>query len=263
MYFQLSENHCQNHLTCNPRGKFSHLSLFYSVRSKGWCSPWWAGTGHLHVWALRRNSLANVFFANLDCTLVSDLWKGLKFGEELSQLSWETGQISFQRKSGVLYLSRFGSREVVGDVTEEGVEVVDPVVEGEEGMKPVKPKLSPATFFLFFFLWFNFMCTSKFLTCGYIFNDLETTFGNQQIVILNTYPHITEGALLFSHSRLLSLQPLLAWNKKLVHIKIKKVIFSHHFHFSFIKILFVLIPDKAMCTEQQLKWTLTLTLTWL
>ena len=59
---------------------------------------------------------------------------------------------SFQRKSGVLYLSRFGSREVVGDVTEEGVEVVDPVVEGEEGMKPVKPKLSPATFFLFFFL---------------------------------------------------------------------------------------------------------------
>ena len=35
-------------------------------------------------------------------------------------------------------------------MTEEGVEVVDPVVEGEEGMKPVKPKLSPDTFFLFF-----------------------------------------------------------------------------------------------------------------
>ena len=76
----------------------------------------------------------------------------MKFGEGLSQLSWEKGQISFQRKSSVLYLSRFGSREVVGDVTEEGVEVVDPVVEGEEGMKPVKPKLSPTTFFLFFFL---------------------------------------------------------------------------------------------------------------
>ena len=60
--------------------------------------------------------------------------------------------ISFQRKSGVLYLSRFGSREVVGDVTEEEVEVMDPVVEAEEGMKPVKPKLSPATFFFFFFL---------------------------------------------------------------------------------------------------------------
>ena len=216
MYSQISENHCQNQLTCNRRGKFSHLSLFCSVRSKGWCSPWKAGTGHLHVWALRRNSLANVFFANLDWTLVSDLWKGLKFGEELSQLSWGKGQISFQRKSGVFYLSRFGSREVVGDVTEEGVEVMDPVVEGEVGMKPVKPKLSPATFFLFFFLWFNFMCTSKFLTCGYIFNDLETTFGNQQIVILNTYPHITEGALLFSHSRLISIRPLLAWNKKLV-----------------------------------------------
>ena len=156
------------------------------------------------------------FFANLDWTLVSDLWKGLKFGEELSQLSWGKGQISFQRKSGVFYLSRFGSREVVGETTQEGVEVMDPVVEGEEGMKPVKPKLSPATFFLFFFLWFNFMCTSKFLTCGYIFNDLETTFGNQQIVILNTYPHITEGALLFSHSRLISIRPLLAWNKKLV-----------------------------------------------
>ena len=75
----------------------------------------------------------------------------MKFGEGLSQLSWEKGQI-LSKKSGVLYLSRFGSREVVGDVTEEGVEVVDPVVEGEEGMKPVKPKLSPATFFLFFFL---------------------------------------------------------------------------------------------------------------
>ena len=47
MYSQISENHCQNQLTCNRRGKFSHLSLFYSVRSKGWCSPWWAGTGHL------------------------------------------------------------------------------------------------------------------------------------------------------------------------------------------------------------------------
>ena len=75
----------------------------------------------------------------------------MKFGEGLSQLSWEKVR-SFQRKSSVPYLSRFGSREVVGDVTEEGVEVVDPVVEGEEGMKPVKPKLSPATFFLFFFL---------------------------------------------------------------------------------------------------------------
>ena len=60
MYRQLSENHCQNHLTCNPRGKFSHLSLFCSVQLKGWCSPWWAGTGHLHVWALRRNYLANI-----------------------------------------------------------------------------------------------------------------------------------------------------------------------------------------------------------
>ena len=60
------------------------------------------------------------------------------------------------------YLSRFGSLDVVGVVTKEEEEEVDEEVVG--GTKPVKPKLSPASFFLFFFLWFSLRWTSRFLT---------------------------------------------------------------------------------------------------
>ena len=60
----------------------------------------------------------------------------------------------------IYYLSRFGSLEAFGEevTKEEEEEEVDEVEVDEEeegGTKPVKPKLSPATFFRLFFLWFN------------------------------------------------------------------------------------------------------------
>ena len=68
------------------------------------------------------------------------------------------------------YLSRFGSLEAVAEeVTKEEEEEEEEekeveVDDDEGGTKPVKPKLSPSTFFLLFFLWFNFRWTSRFLT---------------------------------------------------------------------------------------------------
>ena len=64
------------------------------------------------------------------------------------------------------HLSRFGNLDVEVSIDEDGL---DEVEDDDRGAKPVKPKPSPATFFLLFFLWFNFRCTSRFLTCVYIY----------------------------------------------------------------------------------------------
>ena len=54
-------------------------------------------------------------------------------------------------------MCRFGSLEAVGEevANEEEEEEEEVVDEDEGGTKPVKPKLSPATLFCLFFLWFN------------------------------------------------------------------------------------------------------------
>ena len=52
-------------------------------------------------------------------------------------------------------MSRFGSLEAVGEEVAKEEEEEEEVDEDEGGTKPVKPKLSPASLFCLFFLWFN------------------------------------------------------------------------------------------------------------